>query len=118
MRHPVLRIIGFLFIGLSFAGLMLNALLAARKGQAFTGANVYGLAIPTYCVLAVVAAALLAGCFNLIRWVWLLLVVPKSSDPSQGGTDNIIGHTARARIRTTVATAVRRSFLARLMRSN
>ena len=65
----LLRIVGFSFLALTLAGLVLRVFFALQTGQAFYGVNYMGLLLGTYTTLSVLAAVLLAGIAAGLRWL-------------------------------------------------
>jgi len=68
MRHPVIKVIGYVLIGLVVAGLAFAVIVAALSNKPFYGTNYKGLALGTYTTLTVLVMACLIGVVWVVQW--------------------------------------------------
>jgi hypothetical protein len=61
MRHPVIKVAGYILVALVVGGLVATVVVAAMHGQPFYGRNYMGLALGTYSTLAMFGLAAIIG---------------------------------------------------------
>ncbi|HPA37320.1 MAG TPA: hypothetical protein PLV04_01135 [Phenylobacterium sp.] len=66
MRHPIIKAVGYTLVGLTFAGALALALVAARSGQMFLGYSARGVPVWTATTLAIFGAVGLIGMVSIV----------------------------------------------------